>query len=78
MLPDDIPEDPGGMEQRLLPLPRGPADENVVGAMVGFLFILPPLTSLMQLQPRDQTLALSRETTRRQVQTPLPSSAQNC
>ena len=54
-LADGTPVDPGAWEQRLLPVLRGPEVEKVVGAMVGFLFILPPVTSFMQLQPRIQT-----------------------
>ncbi|QNJ21385.1 hypothetical protein SynMITS9220_00046 [Synechococcus sp. MIT S9220] len=38
-----------------MPVLRGPEVEKVVDAMVGFLFILPPVTSFMQLQPRIQT-----------------------
>ena len=62
---DDNPAFPGAMEQRLLPVPREPADEMVVGAMVGFLFILPPSASIMLLKPHYQTEHSKAETGRR-------------
>ena len=47
-LTEDNLDEAGTREQRLLPVFRGPEVEKVGCAMVGFLFILPPLASFMQ------------------------------
>ena len=77
-LTEDNLDEAGTREQRLLPVFRGPEVEKVVGAMVGFLYILPPVTNFMQLQPRIQTHPLKAETTFLPSGEPHPNTAQCC
>ena len=78
MLASDDSDESGAMEQRLFADLRGPDVVQVVNAIAGFLFILPPLASLMRPRPHDQTHLPKSETTRLLIRKPHPKPVRCC